>query len=265
MGTARCEDVRPLLSQFATGTAAGGAVELSVVVPVRDEADNVRPLLREIHEALRGRAAYEVVYVDDGSTDATLDVLRGAMAEDVRLVVVRHRTCCGQSAALHTGIRVARGAWIATLDGDGQNDPADLPGLFDRARAAGHTVRGVLVAGHRQCRQDDWRKRAASRLANAVRRAVLDDNTPDSGCGIKVFSRHAYLALPAFDHMHRFLPALFAAAGARVEIAAVNHRPRLAGHSKYGTLDRAWTGAIDLLGVLWLKRRTLRPDGEELL
>jgi len=236
-------------------------LELSVVVPVHEEAGNVRPLLDEIRGALAGQSEYEIVYVDDGSTDATLDDLKGAMADEPRLVVVRHRTRCGQSAALHTGVRTARGTWIATLDGDGQNDPADIPRLFAQARAAG---RGVMVAGHRLRRRDTWTKRLCSRVANAVRRRVLGDATPDSGCGLKVFARETYLALPCFDHMHRFLPALFLAYGSRVEIAAVNHRPRRTGRSKYGTLDRFGVGVVDLLGVLWLQRRTVRPDGEAL-
>jgi len=235
--------------------------ELSVVVPVHEEAGNIRPLLAEIRDALAGQLEYEIVYVDDGSTDATLDDLRAAMADEPRLVVVRHRTRCGQSAAVHTGVRTARGTWIATLDGDGQNDPADIPRLFAQARAAG---RGSMVAGYRRQRQDDWAKRIGSRLANAVRRGVLGDATPDSGCGLKVFARETYLALPCFDHMHRFLPALFRAYGARVEIAEVNHRPRRTGRSKYGTLDRLWVGIVDLFGVFWLQRRTVRPDGEAL-
>lgn len=236
-------------------------IELSVVVPVHDEAGSVRPLLREIHAALEGRVEFETVVVDDGSTDATLDHLRGAMNDDPRLVVVRHRTRCGQSAALHTGVRTARGMWIATLDGDGQNDPADIPRLLAEARTLGCPA---MVAGNRRVRRDAWHRRAGSRVANTVRSALLGDATPDSGCGLKVFSRETYLALPCFDHMHRFLPALFRARGARVAIAEVNHRPRLAGRSKYGTLARAWVGLVDLFGVFWLQRRTLRPDGEAL-
>ena len=236
-------------------------VELSVVVPVHDEAECVGPLLREIRAALDGRVSYEVVVVDDASTDATLDRLRNAMDADRRLVVVRHRTRCGQSAALHTGVRTARGTWIATLDGDGQNDPADIPRLLALARVPGGPA---MVAGHRRVRRDDWRKRVGSRLANAIRRTVLGDATPDSGCGLKVFARDVYLALPCFDHMHRFLPALFQARGARVMVAEVNHRPRLAGVSKYGTLERGWVGLFDLAGVFWLQRRTVRPDGEAL-
>jgi dolichol-phosphate mannosyltransferase len=241
--------------------ASAAATELSVVVPVYDEAANVRPLLDEIHAALEGGVAYEVVFVDDGSRDATLDCLRAAMEDHPRLVVVRHRTRCGQSAALHTGVRTARGTWIATLDGDGQNDPADIPRLLAQAREMGGAT---LVAGHRRVRHDAWRKRIASRLANAVRRALLRDATPDTGCGLKVFSRDTFLALPCFDHMHRFLPALFRAQGARVAVADVNHRPRRAGHSKYGTLDRALVGLVDLFGVFWLQRRMVRPDGEVL-
>lgn len=244
--------------------ASSNGVELSVVVPVFEEAGNVVPLLGEISGALTGLLQYEVVYVDDGSSDATLEHLRSAMTDHPQLVVVRHRTRCGQSAALHTGVRLACGTWIATLDGDGQNDPADIPRLFEQARAEQTPGRGVMVAGQRRLRRDKWSKRIASRVANAVRRALLGDATPDSGCGLKVFSRETYLMLPCFDHMHRFLPALFRTYGATVVIAEVNHRPRLTGRSKYGTLDRFWVGIVDLLGVFWLQRRTLRADGEVL-
>jgi dolichol-phosphate mannosyltransferase len=240
---------------------AAVAIELSVVIPVHDEAECVAPLLSEIRAALDVRVPYEVVVVDDASTDATLDRLRTAMDGDRRIVVVRHRTRCGQSAALHTGVHAARGTWVATLDGDGQNDPADIPSLLALARVPGGPA---MVAGHRRVRRDDWRKRVGSRVANAVRRAILGDATPDSACGLKVFARDVYLALPVFDHMHRFLPALFQARGARVMVAHVHHRPRLAGVSKYGTLERGWVGLVDLAGVLWLQRRTMRPDGEAL-
>jgi dolichol-phosphate mannosyltransferase len=240
---------------------AAATIELSIVIPVHDEAECVGPLLREIRAALDGLVQYEIVVVDDASTDATLDRLRHAMDDDRRLVVVRHRTRCGQSAALHTGVRTARGTWIATLDGDGQNDPADIPRLLALVNAPDGPA---MVAGHRRVRRDDWRKRLGSRLANAIRRAILGDATPDSGCGLKVFRRDVYLALPCFDHMHRFLPALFQARGARVLVAEVNHRPRLAGVSKYGTLERGWVGLVDLAGVFWLQRRTVRPDGEAL-
>jgi dolichol-phosphate mannosyltransferase len=231
---------------------------------VYNEAGNVRPLLDEIRHALEGLLDYEVAYVDDGSTDATLEELRAAMVEDPRLVVVRHHTRCGQSAALRTGVQVARAPWIATLDGDGQNDPADIPGLFVQAHAGSRTPPEGMIAGHRVRRRDSFTRRWSSRLANTVRRAVLGDGAPDTGCGLKVFSRETYLGLPFFDHMHRFLPVLFRSQGAVVEVAEVHHRPRRSGRSKYGTFDRLWVGVVDLLGVRWLQARSVRPHAEVL-
>lgn len=238
-------------------------VELSVVVPAYDEAESLPALLTEIHATLAGVVLYEIVVVDDASDDDTPDRLRAAREADPRLRVLRHRTRAGQSAALRTGVRAARGPWIATLDGDGQNDPADLPGLLAAARAGDARPGARAVVGHRRRRRDGVAKRLASRTANGIRRACLGDGTPDTGCGIKVFGRDAYLALPFFDHMHRFLPALFLAAGIPVESVEVHHRPRAAGHSKYGIVDRALAGGVDLLGVLWLRRRGSRPDVDE--
>jgi dolichol-phosphate mannosyltransferase len=244
--------------------AAASAVELAVVVPVYNEADNVLPLLAEIHVALAGRVAYEVIYVDDGSTDDTLDVLTRALRTDTRLTVIRHRVRSGQSAAVSTGVRAAHAPWIATLDGDGQNDPADIPRLLDLARRSPGTASRRMVAGYRRHRRDTRTKRWSSRLANVARQLALGDGTPDSGCGLKVFPREAFLRLPAFDHMHRFLPALFQAQGGTVEVAEVHHRQRFAGRSKYGTLDRMLVSVIDILGVVWLRRRSMRVDAEEL-
>ncbi len=230
---------------------------LSVVVPVRNEGPNIAPLVAEIRAALAGMV-HEIIYVDDGSTDDTQRRLRAAGGDD--LLVRRHRTSCGQSAAIVTGVRAASGIWIATLDGDGQNDPADIPALF--ARAQGSTGL-ALIAGHRVHRRDSRAKRVASHLANRIRVALLHDDTPDTGCGLKLFRRDAFLDLPQFDHMHRYLPALFIRAGGRVESVAVNHRPRVRGQSNYGTLDRAWVGLFDLAGVLWLQRRWTRPVLDE--
>ncbi len=227
---------------------------LSVVVPVRNEGPNIAPLIAEIEAALPG-LAHEIVYVDDGSDDETPQVLRDQQAV-APLVVRRHRVSCGQSAAIVTGVRAASGMWIATLDGDGQNDPADIPALLARAQAATGLV---LTAGHRVHRRDTAAKRLASRLANAIRARLLGDATPDTGCGLKLFRRDAFLELPHFDHMHRYLPALFIRAGGRVESVPVNHRPRTRGRSNYGTLDRLWVGIFDLAGVLWLQRRWRRP------
>ncbi len=175
------------------------------------------------------------------------------------LTLLRHRAGCGQSAAIITGVRAARGAWIATLDGDGQNDPADIPALLARAQVPGGPA-PLLVAGHRTRRRDSRVKKMSSRAANAIRARMLGDATPDTGCGLKVFQRAAFLELPAFDHMHRFLPALFIRAGGQVVSVPVGHRPRTRGASKYGTLDRLWVGIFDLIGVAWLQRRWRRPE-----
>ncbi len=215
------------------------------------------PLIAEIRANLAG-IAHEIVYVDDGSTDGTALALAAAAAE-APLTRRRHRTSCGQSAAILTGVRAASGTWIATLDGDGQNDPADIPALLARAQSEPGLV---LIAGHRTQRRDSAVKRLSSRIANRLRAAALRDATPDSGCGLKLFRRDAFLDLPAFDHMHRFLPALFIRAGGRVISVPVNHRPRLQGTSNYGTLDRALVGIVDLLGVAWLQRRGTRPAVE---
>ncbi len=231
---------------------------LSVVVPVRNEAENILPLVAEIEAAL-ARVPHEIVYVDDGSTDATPQRLTEA-ARTYGVRWLRHRASCGQSAAVSTGVRAARGAWIATLDGDGQNDPADLPAALAAAHAAELDGGGpVLIAGHRTKRRDSWVKRRSSRIANRVRAALLRDATPDTGCGLKVFRRVVFLSLPQFDHMHRFLPALVLRAGGRTLPFPVNHRPRTQGASNYGTLDRLAVGIVDLFGVWWLQRRGRRP------
>jgi dolichol-phosphate mannosyltransferase len=231
-------------------------MELSVVVPVKNEAENIAPLVAEIRAALDGVTAYEIVYVDDGSTDGTAAELARAGAGLPRLRVLRHGSSCGQSAAIRTGVKAARGEWIATIDGDGQNDPADIPRLLAMAREAGIAT---LIAGWRQKRKDTGWKRFSSRVANGVRSRLLRDATPDTGCGLKVFRREMFLDLPYFDHMHRFLPALVQRAGGRTVSVPVNHRPRARGVSNYGTLDRLLVGIVDLFGVMWLVRRSSRP------
>jgi dolichol-phosphate mannosyltransferase len=225
---------------------------------VRNEAPNIAPLIAEIRQALAG-VAHQIVYVDDGSDDDTPAALRAAALMGP-LTVRRHRVGCGQSAAVITGVRAAAGTWIATLDGDGQNDPADIPALLARAQASDGMI---LVAGHRTQRRDSRVKKISSRAANAIRAWLLGDATPDTGCGLKVFRREDFLALPAFDHMHRFLPALFIRAGGQVVSVPVGHRPRTRGASKYGTLDRLWVGIFDLVGVAWLQRRWKRPVVED--
>jgi len=239
-------------------------LELSIVVPVRNEAENILPLLAEIHAALEGCREFEVLYVDDGSRDATPQRLAEALARFPQLRVLVHRESCGQSAALLTGVRAARGAWVATLDGDGQNDPADLHRLLAARDDPARPPDLELVAGQRRIRRDRWLKRVASRVANSVRSRLLGDATPDTGCGLKLILRTAYLELPEFDHMHRFLPALVQRHGGATVSVEVSHRPRERGRSNYGVLDRLWVGIVDLLGVMWLKRRARRTDTREL-
>jgi dolichol-phosphate mannosyltransferase len=228
---------------------------ISVVIPVCNEQDNVGPLAREIHAALAGRHAFETIFVDDGSTDDTARAVREARdagMPEIRLV--RHSVRSGQSAAVATGVREARAPWIATLDGDGQNDPADIPRLLQAALAA-EPPRLRLVMGNRTTRRDTWLRRLSSRIANGVRGGLLKDGTPDTGCGIKVFDRAAFLDMPRFDHMHRFMPALFQREGYEVVSVPVNHRERTRGKSKYGIHNRLWVGIVDLFGVMWLIRR----------
>jgi dolichol-phosphate mannosyltransferase len=234
-------------------------MDLSVVIPVRDEAANVAPLVAEIRAALDGLLEYEIVYVDDGSEDATAVEVARLQIQAPHLRLVRHTRSYGQSAAIRTGVRAARAAWIATLDGDGQNDPADIPRLWRLARTAPPDP-PLLITGCREERQDKWTKRTASQIANRVRRRLLADDTPDTGCGLKLFSRSLFLDLPYFDHMHRFLPALVLREGGIVRSLRVNHRPRRRGVSKYGVFDRLGVGVVDLFGVMWLKRRGVRPD-----
>jgi dolichol-phosphate mannosyltransferase len=233
-------------------------MELSIVIPVRNEAGNIAPLVAEIRAALGGRLRYEILYVDDGSDDSTAAEIRRLAAEMPELSLLAHARSCGQSAAIRTGVRAARAPWIATLDGDGQNDPADIPQLW-RVRLAWPETAAILVNGHRKNRQDGWSKRWASCVANEIRGRLLGDYTPDAGCGLKLFPRSLFLDLPYFDHMHRFLPPLVLREGGEVHSVPVNHRARRGGISKYGVFDRLGVGIIDLLGVLWLKRRATRP------
>jgi len=233
-------------------------MDLSIVIPARNEAENVAPLVAEIRAALDGLLAYEIVYVDDGSSDDTAGAVTRIMSAFAVVRLVRHARSCGQSTAIRTGIKAARAQWIATLDGDGQNDPADIPRLWEMAQKAADPR--LLIAGQRVKRRDTLLKRLSSRIANAVRSRLLGDATPDTGCGLKLFRRELYLDLPYFDHMHRFLPALVLREGGRIVSVPVNHRPRARGKSNYGTLDRLAVAFADLLGVLWLKRRARRPE-----
>ena len=233
---------------------------ISVVVPVHNEAPNLLPLINAISAALAG-IEHEIVYVDDGSSDATPGILADTARNLPNFVHIRHRNSCGQSAAVITGVRAARGIYIATLDGDGQNDPADIPAMLEAAIAAeAQGAKPVLIAGHRVNRRDSGSKRWGSKIANSVRAKMLKDGTPDTGCGAKLFRRAAFLELPHFDHIHRFLPALFIRAGGHVVSVPVRHHPRAHGASHYGTWDRLKVGIVDLFGVAWLQRRWRVPQ-----
>lgn len=232
--------------------------EIAIVVPVHNESENIRPLIEEITAAMDGVANYEIVYTNDGSTDDTADKLAEMMAEQPRLSVYAHAKACGQSAAVATGVKNARATYVATLDGDGQNDPADIPALFAKLKEATDPDL-LLVAGWRAKRKDTEWKRFQSKLANAVRSRLLGDNTPDTGCGLKVFTRVAFLDMPRFDHMHRYLPALMIRRGGEVTSVEVNHRHRERGISKYGMWDRLSVAVRDLLGVMWLTARGSKP------
>lgn len=236
-------------SSFPSGTAAP---RISVVVPARNEAGNIAPLVEEIARALAVFAPIEIIYINDGSRDDTEAELTSLMKTHRFLRQIRHDVSCGQSAAVRSGVTAARAAVVATLDADGQNDPAFLPALVE-ALERDPTV--GLVAGQRVGRKASVFKRLQSRIANAARKAILQDGTRDTGCGLKVFRREVFLALPYFDGLHRFLPALVRREGCRVAYVDVVDRPRLHGVSNYGMWDRLWIGILDLAGVWWLIRR----------
>jgi dolichol-phosphate mannosyltransferase len=239
----------------ANAPQSGASLRISVVVPVRNEAGNVAPLIGEIARAMAPLAPFEIVYVNDGSTDETAAELRRLTREYPFLRVVDHAVSCGQSAAVRSGVSFARAPVVATLDGDGQNDPVFLPALIaaiERDSTVG------LVAGQRVGRKATGFKKLQSRIANGVRGAVLRDGTRDTGCGLKAVRRDVFLALPYFDGLHRFLPALVRRDGYRVAYVDVVDRPRLTGTSNYGMWDRLWVGILDLMGVWWLVRRKKR-------
>ena len=238
------------------------APEFSVVVPVYNEAGNVDKLVSEIVWALDGRA-YEMVFVDDCSTDDTRAQLIALKEKYPTLRVVGHRTNAGQSRAIRTGIQHSRAPVVGTLDGDGQNDPADLPSLYRALTRADAPSDLAMVMGRRTKRKDTAWKRFGSKFANAIRKRMLRDDCDDSGCGIKVMKRSVFLSLPYFDHMHRYMPALMGAEGYRVEFVDVNHRPRGEGRSKYTNFGRLAAAVSDLRGVTWLIRRRRNPGGSE--
>lgn len=230
--------------------------EISVVVPVHDEQGAAAPLAREIAEAFKGRA-FEMIFVNDASRDETLAELTALKAELPMLRVLNHAKNAGQSRAVRSGVLAARGPVIVTLDGDGQNPPADAPRLADALMAAPPEV--ALVGGVRAKRQDTGAKRWASKWANGIRKRLLNDDADDTGCGLKAFRREAFLRLPYFDHIHRYLPALMIREGYQNRFMDVGHRHRETGRSKYTNLGRLWAALSDLLGVMWLGRRSRRP------
>lgn len=238
------------------------SIELSVVVPVYNEAGNAAELAREIARAMDGRA-YEMIFVDDASRDDTRAELALARAGLPTLRIVGHRRNAGQSQAIRSGVLAARAPLVGTLDGDGQNDPADLPRLMARLSRADASADLAMVSGMRLKRQDTAAKKWASQVANGVRQRLLGDGAVDSGCGVKVFRREAFLRLPYFDHMHRYMPALMQREGYEVEYLEVNHRPRGAGRSKYTNLGRLAAAATDLFGVMWLRSRRRDPKGAD--
>lgn len=232
--------------------------QISVVVPVFDEEGAAPDLAREIAAAFEGRN-YEMIFVDDRSRDATLAVMTALKAEFPALRVLSHRKNSGQSRSIRTGILAARGEVILTLDGDGQNDPADGPVLVDALLAGPPEL--ALVGGERVKRQDSQAKKIASRFGNGVRKRLLKDTANDTGCGLKAFRREAFLRLPYFDHIHRYIPALMLREGYQVDFRAVNHRHRQTGQSKYTNFGRLMASVSDLLGVMWLQTRARNPEG----
>lgn len=257
--------IRRLISASQTSNPPGPIIrsrmKLSVVIPVCNEADNVGPLAREIQAALVNHQPFEIIFVDDGSSDGTAAAVQAARAGGIAEIrLLEHSLRCGQSRAVCTGVEAARAEWVATLDGDGQNDPADIPELLQAVmndRATDGSLQ--LVMGNRTTRKDTWLRRISSRVANRVRGGLLRDGTPDTGCGIKLMHRATFMRLPWFNHMHRFLPALYQRAGARVVSVPVRHRPRTRGVSKYGLSNRLWVGIVDLFGVRWLILRNPPP------
>ena len=235
-------------------------VKLSVVVPVYNESENVSKLVDEIAVAL-AQTDYEMIFVNDASSDDTLSVLTHLKKDYPMLRAISHRKNAGQSRAVRSGIIAAKGQYIATLDGDGQNDPADIPALFEQIMRSDAPDNLALVGGRRAKRQDSWAKKMGSRIGNGVRKKLLNDQADDTGCGLKVFTREAFLQLPYFDHIHRYIPALMLREGYKIEFCDVNHRHREFGVSKYTNFGRLMVSIADLRGVRWLNKRARNPEG----
>ncbi len=232
---------------------------LSVVVPMYNESENAPELVAEIAAALRGKMPFEIVAVNDCSSDNTADVLVALKVEFPELRVISHVSNAGQSRGVRTGVTAANAPIISTLDGDGQNNPADIPALFQQLTRDDAPELLMMVAGERQKRQDTAAKKLASRAANGIRKSLLGDDANDTGCGLKVFYRDAFMRLPYFDHIHRYLPALIKREGMEVEFAPVSARARLHGVSKYTNFQRAAVAVRDLMGVIWLRNRFKNP------
>jgi len=230
-------------------------IDLSVVVPIFNEEENIKGLVYEISQSLKD-INFEIVVVDDDSSDKSLQVLQKIRKTNVRLRIIKHSRNYGQSFAVRSGIKYSKSEWIATLDGDGQNDPNDIPKLYEALLKESIGTKNILIAGHRVKRKDSWLKIVSSKYANKLRSRILKDEVPDTGCGLKLFSRDFFLDLPSFNHMHRYIPALFISHGGKVLSIEVNHRPRVKGTSKYGFNNRFWVGIKDILGVRWLQKRS---------
>jgi dolichol-phosphate mannosyltransferase len=241
-------------------------MNVSVIVPVKNEAENVANLFHEIQGVLSDQKDldYEIIYVDDGSTDQTSHILQELATSNASLRLLRHISNCGQSTAVLTGVLHAVHDYIIVLDGDGQNNPVDIPEMMQLFADARPGDKLGLVMGNRVNRQDSVIRKISSRIANSVRAGLLNDSTPDSGCGLKMIPRSLFLRLPFFDHMHRFMPALVIRQGYKVKSIPITHRQRLAGTSKYGIHNRLWVGIIDLFGTMWLIRRMQQPQVKEM-
>ena len=232
---------------------------VSVVIPAKNEADNIHKLVNEICLSFGTNDTFEIIYVDDGSTDSTAaNIVKAAYMFPGKVKLIQHEHSVGQSTSIYSGVFAAKGVLIVTLDADGQNNPADIPKLLASAKKYPATV-DFCIAGYRKARKDTQWKRLQSKIANKVRSSLLNDDTPDTGCGLKVFTKETFIKLPYFDHMHRYLPALIKRIGGSIEIVEVSHRDREHGQSKYGMWGRLFAGLIDMLGVMWLQKRTCIP------